>query len=220
LIRILATRCMTSAEYFCSGSHAEPEYRHYGLASEIYTHFTSPIRRYADLLVHRQLAYAIGYEGEGSHFVDEGLRNKNKLEGVCKNLNFRHRNAQMAGRASIEYYVGQALKGRAQKDPNAGIEVEGYVMRVFENGAVVFVPRFGVEGLVRLEDFELSSGDEKRESEFDAEAYRLRVWGRGKEGSAVTVNLFQQLNVRVSSEEKAGVREKGKRRVRVVVLAK
>ena len=221
LIRILATRCMTSAEYFCSGSHAEPEYRHYGLASEIYTHFTSPIRRYADLLVHRQLAYAISYEGEGSHFVDEGLRNKNKLEAVCKNLNFRHRNAQLAGRASIEYYVGQALKARAQKNPNAGIEVEGYVMRVFENGAVVFVPRFGVEGLVRLDDFELSGGEEgKRESEFDAEAYKLKVWAKGGEEKAVTVQLFQQLSVRVSSEEKAGVREKGKRRVRIVILMK
>ena len=220
LIRILATRCMTSAEYFCSGSHAEPEYRHYGLASEIYTHFTSPIRRYADLLVHRQLAYAISYEGEGSSFVDDGLRNKTKLEGVCKNLNFRHRNAQMAGRASIEYYVGQALKTMAEKTPDATIQVEGYVMRVFENGAVVFVPRFGVEGLVRLDDFELrkdTSGT--RESEFDAENYKLKVWEKGQEKRAVSVELFQQLKVRVSSEEKSGVRDKGKRRVRMVVLA-
>jgi hypothetical protein len=45
------------------------------------------------------------------------------------------------------------------------------------------------------------------------------VWEKGEEGRAVTVELFQQLNVRVSSEEKAGVREKGKRRVRVVILA-
>ena len=221
LIRILATRCMTSAEYFCSGSHAEPEYRHYGLASEIYTHFTSPIRRYADLLVHRQLAYAIGYSGEGSEFVDEGLRNKSKLEGVCKNLNFRHRNAQMAGRASVEFYVGQALKARGETDPNSGIEVEGYVMRIFENGAVVFVPRFGVEGLVRLEDFELKGTAEgRRGSEFDVENYRLKIWEKGDEDKSVSVELFRQLNVRVSSEEKGGAREKGKRRVRIVVIAK
>lgn len=221
LIRILATRCMTSAEYFCSGTHAEPEYRHYGLASEIYTHFTSPIRRYADLLVHRQLAYAIGYSGQGSEFVDEGLRNNSKLEGVCKNLNFRHRNAQMAGRASIEYYVGQALKGRGENTPDSGINVDGYVMRVFENGAVVFVPRFGVEGLVRLEDFELEgAGNGRRESEFDADNYQLKVWEKGFEARSVSMKLFQQLNVRVSSEEKSGVREKGKRRVRIVVLAR
>ena len=60
LIRILATRCMLSAEYFPSGTFSPPDYRHYGLATEIYTHFTSPIRRYADVVVHRQLSAAIG----------------------------------------------------------------------------------------------------------------------------------------------------------------
>ena len=221
LIRILATRCMTSAEYFCSGSHAEPEYRHYGLASEIYTHFTSPIRRYADLLVHRQLAYAIGYDVQGSENVDEGLRNKAKLEKVCQNLNFRHRNAQMAGRASIEYYVGQALKARGEKAPNNNIDVEGYVMRVFENGIVVFVPQFGVEGLVRLDDFQLP-GDEglARESQFDADAFKLKVCEKGYKEKVVQVELFQQLKVRVSSEEKGGARDKGKRRVRILVLSR
>ncbi|OAL21888.1 hypothetical protein AYO20_11289 [Fonsecaea nubica] len=219
LIRIMATRCMTSAEYFCSGSHAEPEYRHYGLASEIYTHFTSPIRRYADLLVHRQLAYAIGYDGQGSEVVDFDLRNKRKLERVCQNLNFRHRNAQLAGRASIEYYVGQALKARAEKSPKAAIDVDGYVMRVFENGMVVFVPQFGIEGLVRLEDFHLNSAEAfKRESKFDGESYQLTVFEKGHEQDGVTVELFQQLKVRVSSEEKSGARDKGKRRVRMVVL--
>lgn len=220
LIRIMATRCMTSAEYFCSGSHAEPEYRHYGLASEIYTHFTSPIRRYADLLVHRQLAYAIGFDGQGSEIVTHDLRNKSKLERVCHNLNFRHRNAQLAGRASIEYYVGQALKARAEKSRDAAIDVDGYVMRVFENGMVVFVPQFGIEGLVRLDDFQLKSGEPRqRESEFDADAYRLTVFEKGSKPDGVTVELFQQLQVRVSSEEKSGAREKGKRRVRIVVLS-
>lgn len=234
LIRILATRCMTSAEYFCSGSHAEPEFRHYGLASEIYTHFTSPIRRYADLLVHRQLAYAISYEGQGSETVDEGLRNKNKLENVCRNLNFRHRNAQHAGRASIEYYVGQALKQRQVKVGGEGVIEDGYVMRVFENGIVVFVPKFGIEGIVRLEDFELSPKKqtgkdaksqededlERNESELEPENYALTVFGKSKKDvNSRRFELFQQLKVRVSSEEKGSAREKGKRRVRMVVLA-
>ncbi|KAL0203647.1 hypothetical protein M9458_001665, partial [Cirrhinus mrigala] len=42
LLRILATRCMMQAVYFCSGM--DSDFHHYGLASPIYTHFTSPIR--------------------------------------------------------------------------------------------------------------------------------------------------------------------------------
>ena len=78
LIRIMATRCMTPAQYFCSGDVAEPDYRHYGIATEIYTHFTSPIRRYADLMAHRQLAAAIGYEEP-----DSSTHSKDKLEKIC-----------------------------------------------------------------------------------------------------------------------------------------
>jgi exosome complex exonuclease DIS3/RRP44 len=50
LVRIMVTRCMLPAEYFCSGSVARDAFGHYGLASPIYTHFTSPIRRYAGKL--------------------------------------------------------------------------------------------------------------------------------------------------------------------------
>lgn len=51
LIRILATRCMLQAVYFSSGQHAESEYLHYGLAAPLYTHFTSPIRRWDPLFL-------------------------------------------------------------------------------------------------------------------------------------------------------------------------
>lgn len=237
LVRILATRCMTSAEYFVAGAHAESEFRHYGLASPIYTHFTSPIRRYADLLVHRQLASAIGYEGEDGHAVIEGVATRGKLEDICRNINYRHRNAQFAGRASIEYYVGQALKARGEMEQkknsggDGGIKEEGYIMRVFENGAVVFVPRFGIEGVVRLEDFVLPgesasfSATERRDlavhrtTEFDPEEYTLRVEEKGhpEKERTVTVELFQRVQVNVSSIKEEG-RGAGKRRVRILIL--
>jgi exosome complex exonuclease DIS3/RRP44 len=62
LIRIMTTRCMMQAVYFSSGSMGKQDFWHYGLSTPIYTHFTSPIRRYADLVVHRLLAAAIGYD--------------------------------------------------------------------------------------------------------------------------------------------------------------
>jgi exosome complex exonuclease DIS3/RRP44 len=195
LVRILATRCMMSAEYFCSGTQAEPEFRHYGLASEIYTHFTSPIRRYADLEAHRQLAAAIDYEP-----LDASLLSKAKLEAVCKNINVRHRNAQMAGRASVEYYVGQALKGRI-------IEEDGFVMRVFSNGFVVFVPRFGIEGLIRLRDL----ATPEPVGDFDSENYVLNVSG----SRDATINLFEKVKVRISDEQEEST---GKRKIKLQLL--
>jgi exosome complex exonuclease DIS3/RRP44 len=195
LVRIMATRCMMSAEYFCAGTQAYPEFRHYGLASEIYTHFTSPIRRYADLEAHRQLAAAIEYEQ-----LDPSLHSKAKLEAVCKNINVRHRNAQMAGRASIEYYVGQALKGK-------DIEEEGFVMKIFSNGFVVFVPRFGIESLIRLRDV----ATPEPEAEFDADNYTLRI----KSDVNRSVELFERVMVRITDEMEEST---GKRKVKLTLV--
>ncbi|KAI1347610.1 RNB domain-containing protein [Xylaria sp. FL0043] len=177
LVRIMATRCMMSAEYFCAGTQSYPEFRHYGLASEIYTHFTSPIRRYADLVAHRQLAAAIDYEA-----MHPAVRARGRLEAVCKNINVRHRNAQLAGRASIAYYVGQSLKGRVAEE-------DAFVMRIFSNGFVVLVPRFGIEGLIRLRDL----AEPEPESVFEPETYTLRLSG-SYDG---VVELFQKVRVRI-----------------------
>ncbi|KAL8489895.1 hypothetical protein ACS0TY_025690 [Phlomoides rotata] len=51
---------MHDTVYFCSGDLSPPEFCHNGLAAPMYTHFTSPIRRYADVAVHRLLAASLG----------------------------------------------------------------------------------------------------------------------------------------------------------------
>lgn len=60
-------------------------------------------------------------------------------------INRRHRMAQMAGRASVEFYVGLALKGRGEKAKAAGAEKvteEAFVIRTFRNGLGVFVSKY------------------------------------------------------------------------------
>ena len=146
-------------------------------------------------MAHRQLAAAIEYEQ-----LDVSLHSKPKLEEVCKNINVRHRNAQLAGRASVEYYVGQALKGRI-------IEEEGFVMKVFSNGFVVFVPRFGIEGLIRLRDL----ATPEPEATFDAEEYMLRVSGSVK----LEVELFQKVKVRISDVKEEST---GKRKIKLELI--
>ncbi|XP_061371864.1 exosome complex exonuclease RRP44 homolog A-like [Gastrolobium bilobum] len=147
LIRILATRCMTQAVYFCSGDLSPPEYHHYGLAAPLYTHFTSPIRRYADVIVHRLLAASLGMSKLPSVFQD-----RLQLTTIADNLNYRHRNAQMAGRASVELHTLIYF----WKKP---IDAEARIVKIRSNGFFVFVPKYGITGPVYLTRAEKGGGE-------------------------------------------------------------
>ncbi|KAF7220363.1 exosome complex exonuclease RRP44 [Nothobranchius furzeri] len=135
LLRILATRCMMQAVYFCSGM--DSDFHHYGLASPIYTHFTSPIRRYSDIIVHRLLAVAIGAD---STYPD--LMDKHKQSALCNNLNYRHKMAQYAQRASVTFHTQLFFKSRGM------LNEEGFVLFVRKNAIIVLIPKFGLEGTV------------------------------------------------------------------------
>ncbi|XP_076762263.1 exosome complex exonuclease RRP44-like protein Dis3 [Xylocopa sonorina] len=145
MLRILATRCMMQAVYFISGMHQPSEYYHYGLACPIYTHFTSPIRRYADVMVHRLLAVCIGVDATYPDLLD-----KKKNHELCHNMNYRNRMAQYAARASVALNTHLFFRQKIQDE-------EGYILFVRKNALQILIPKYGLEGTLYLNDNKESS---------------------------------------------------------------
>lgn len=84
MVRMLTTRCMTQAVYFAAGTISPDHYLHYGLATKVYTHFTSPIRRYADVMVHRLLATLCDADRTHSSMLE-----RKRLIQLTENMNKR-----------------------------------------------------------------------------------------------------------------------------------
>nr|CAC39259.1 Rrp44p homologue [Trypanosoma brucei] len=143
LIRTLVTRCLRQAQYFSSSEVSKDEFHHFGLAMPIYTHFTSPIRRYADVIVHRQLAAALGImDVSEAHMVSV------KMEALASNLNYRHEQAQRAGRDSQNLFTGFYLRNFANQEIPSE---DGYVVKLSETHVFVLVPKYGQEGKIAKE---------------------------------------------------------------------
>ncbi|XP_066247740.1 DIS3-like exonuclease 2 [Euwallacea similis] len=95
---------MARARYFCAGSmDNEEKYNHYALSVPIYTHFTSPIRRYADIMVHRLLAASLGYAPKPKWDLDH-------VNQIAANCNCQKYNAKRAGEASSNLYLAHYIE--------------------------------------------------------------------------------------------------------------
>jgi ribonuclease R len=136
---------------------------HFGLAFKHYTHFTSPIRRYPDLIAHRTLkTYANGYRPE----MYEQL--SRKLQHAAQVASERELVALEAERASIKMKQVQFMSH------HLGEEFEGIVSGVVSFGIFVEIPQFLVEGLVHISDLE----DDYYI--FEEKAYRLKGQNSGR----------------------------------------
>ncbi|XP_024544594.1 DIS3-like exonuclease 1 isoform X1 [Selaginella moellendorffii] len=145
--RALVTRAMSEAEYFSTGEDLEPShFYHYGLALEFYTHFTSPIRRYADILAHRMLIAACQEQNLESGIVKvPHIMSSIELQEVAEHVNEKHRTSKRAQKECNELYLLMFL----QKQAKAELAV---VIGVTTKGIMVFVPKYDLRGLVLLED--------------------------------------------------------------------
>ncbi len=129
MIESIAVRTMAKAEY------STKNIGHYGLAFKYYTHFTSPIRRYPDLMVHRLLEMYL----HGSQSVNQA-----ELEEKCQHSSIMERNAQQAERTSIKYKQAEYLLDKV------GQEFQGLISGVSKWGIFVELDVCKCEGMVSL----------------------------------------------------------------------
>ena len=131
MIELLAVRSMPKAIYTTKNAG------HYGLGFEYYTHFTSPIRRYPDVMVHRLLEAKLNH----THYLKA-----DELELLCKHSSEMEKLASDAERASIKYKQVEFLEDKI------GQEFEGVISGVTEWGIFVEIIENKCEGRVSMRD--------------------------------------------------------------------
>ena len=131
LVNEVVLRAQSQAEY------AVENYGHFGLNLARYAHFTSPIRRYADLVVHRSLIAALGF-GEG------GLRDEDapRLGDVCQQISGAERIAMAAERETVDRLIATHLADRV------GAEFDGRIAGVTRSGLFVRLDGTGADGFI------------------------------------------------------------------------
>ena len=168
----LLVKAMQRAKYYIANMVSEQQRQHYSLNLPLYTHFTNPTRRYADVIVHRQLEAVLS---NGAIELPEDVETLSKTAEQCNN---KKDSAQSAQEQSV-HIESCRLMDRKRQDLGADLIAEGVVICVYESAFDVLIPEYGFEKRVHCDQLPLKKA-EFRKDERVLELY----WEKGVPSSA------------------------------------
>ncbi|KAF2189611.1 cell wall biogenesis protein phosphatase Ssd1 [Zopfia rhizophila CBS 207.26] len=168
----LIIKSMSRAKYFVAGKMTEGQYQHYALNLPLYTHFTNPSRRYADIIVHRQLEAVLS---SGAIEFTEDIEALAKTAEMC---NTKKDSAHSAQEQSVHIESCRKMD-KTRQDLGGDLISEGIVLCVYESAFDVLIPEFGFEKRVHCDQLPL------KKAEFDKNKRLLELyWEKGVPSSA------------------------------------
>ncbi|KAJ1973834.1 hypothetical protein H4R35_003906, partial [Dimargaris xerosporica] len=148
LLKLMAIKPMSRARYFCAGCTPADIYDHYALHEPLYTHFTSPIRRYADVIVHRLLAHMLDTRTQSPPVpfaMDSAL-----IETIAVHCNKKEM-ARAAQDRSIYLYLVQYLAQQIKARDGRPLQCEACVLEVTAERMEVVVLQYGLEKRIHFD---------------------------------------------------------------------